>query len=167
MHLEFSASFAASDIRIGVSVVAPLTKSCYAKFRGGQYEDMDISNKDILVRSNYLLIDAVVEDEAEDWRREKSKRTLSQSMTTLFQLASLCLPLKQSAVDPFVLSFCGTAESARRLRAYDYVEVGAKTPVTHKDIMEFRNADEYLAAFRFGIMRTLLRAYQQASNALE
>jgi hypothetical protein len=78
-----------SLVRAGVTAMAPLTKQFYLRFRQGKAEDSDITTKDVVKTSKFVLHDAAVEDREVDVRRAKASRSMSLGRTVLYQFASL------------------------------------------------------------------------------
>jgi hypothetical protein len=158
--------------RVGVSVVVPLTKEFYRRFRGGRAEDADITRDDIPTKSTFILIDAAVDHHDVDTRLAKSKRSMSQVRTVMYQLASLSPPLHTKDANPHVISFVGTPESRLRFKAYNFTEVGAKTRLSGKDVVEFAPPDKKVLGLRYTLayanylfMKATLLIYQASVGA--
>jgi len=126
-----------TSIRVGVSVLIPLSKAFYRRFCDGQAEDTDIVPGDLQVPSGHLMIGAAADNRDLDHRRSKADHSVPQFLTLLFQIASLC-PLLEEGVYVDLIGFAGTDESRSRLEAYHFKDLGTKTPVTGKAVLELR-----------------------------
>ena len=151
--------------RVGVAAMAPVTEDFYQRFRKGGAEDSDLGPGDLRRISRFILFDAASENRGADMRRAKSGRSMALARTTLYQLAALTPPLDKGNTKPRVITFAGTPESEKRLRAFHYRETGAKTRLTGKAVMEFappslrtsgleypRDLAHYLAMKAIGLM---------------
>ncbi len=160
--------------RLGVTVAAPVTEGFHRRFRSGQAEDMDITEADVVSRSKFVLHAAAAENRNLDVRKAKGERAGLLARTVLHQFAATFVPL-----DPFndfftalhLISFAGNEESRARLESYHYKKVGAKTPVTGKEIMEFRSPtrdvpdDEYMKGWPpYLAMFAVLMIFQHAMS---
>lgn len=153
--------------RIGVSVCTAVTEDFYRRFRSGQAVESRLDAVDVVPQSQYVMINAYAENVAIDLKQNKVARTLSQSRTSLYQLASLFLPVQHDAWQPHIVSFAGTAESDKRLRTYGFSPTGATLPDVGKAIMEFAPPDRskpgmsYLKALaEYLPMKALIQIFQ-------
>jgi hypothetical protein len=153
--------------RVGVSVVVPVTKEFYARFRGGAVEDIDLARRDIAVPSKFLFCHAYADYRTPglDARRDPGGRGLAQTHTVLWQLASLCPSMHKAS--PRLIAVAGTPENEKGMRAYRFVPTGAITPLTGKAVMEIapprlsdHGAAYFGAAAHFATMKALLGLYQ-------
>jgi hypothetical protein len=123
--------------RIGVTVTFPLTKACFHRFRNGEAVDIALTTKDMQAKSLYLYLAAVVENPEIDMRKEKGRRSMDQISTILYQLAALCPSLTSWTANPTLLSHFSEPESIARLKSYQFKPVGARTPLTNLEVVEF------------------------------
>jgi hypothetical protein len=160
-----------SVLRIGVTAMAPLTEEFYLRFRRGEAEDSDITRGDLASRSKFILHDASAENRDLDVRRARASRSMTLARTVMYQLACLLPPLHKGNTNPRFISFAGTPEIEKRLRAFSYRDTGAKTRLTGKTVMEIappsvrtskleypRDLGQYLAMKATGLL------YQAAIN---
>lgn len=126
-----------ASLRAGVSVVIPVSKGYYRRFRDGATDEMEATPADMPANSLFLLMDAVAENHEMDIRQEKGRRSMDQAGTVLYQFASLCPSLNSWSANPTTLCFGGDGESVQRLKSYHYKEVGTLTKLTGRPVMEF------------------------------
>lgn len=125
-------------LRVGVSVVIPLSFNAYELFRAGKLEDGDLTKGHLEHPSSpYLLLDAVSERQVTETGISASRCQKAQMSTTLYQFAALCPPIFSDAVKPIIVTFAGTPEQRKRLMAYDFALVNSVTPTTGRDIFEY------------------------------
>lgn len=150
-----------STQRVGTTVIAPVTEAFYQRFRQGNAEDSDCGPGDLSRQSKYLFIEAVAENMELKRNQAKAHRSMAMANTHLYQFAALCPPLNSTGdTDPTMFTFAGTPEGMTRLQTYNYVDVGTKTPLTGKAVMEFGRPTEGLALSRYRIMQALVSMYQ-------
>jgi hypothetical protein len=153
--------------RVGACVCVAVTEEFYRRFRSGKADESRIAPGDLAPQSQYVLVDAYVENVAIDLKQNKVARSLSQTRSSLYQLASLFLPVQHEAWQPHIVTFAGSTENAKRLRAYGFSPTGAKLPETGKDIMEFappqpeKHGVGYLKALaEYLPMKSLIQIFQ-------
>ena len=123
--------------RLGCSVIFAVSKAFYRKYRAGEAEDTDATAADMPGEGLNILIEAINENMEIDTRREKAKRSMQQIETALFQTAAACVPLNSMSANPSLITMGGDDESVVRLKSYRYREVGTRTRLTGKPVMEF------------------------------
>ena len=157
-------------MRAGVSVVIPISKPFFKRFRMGEAEDIDALPADMCGNSLLLLFNAVSDNPELDHRQGKARRSMDQAGIVLFQFASLCLPLNSWSANPTIITQGGGAESIRRLNSYHFKEVGRHTRLTGKPVMEFAPASNSkphatpLDFAHFLAMKSTLLIYQYVSS---
>jgi hypothetical protein len=153
--------------RIGVSVSMPVTEAFYRRMRSGEADESRIASDDLAPQSQYVLALAFAENVAIDLKRNKVTRSLVQTRTAMYQLSSLFLPVQHEAWQPHILTFAGTGENGKRMRAYGFSPTGARLPSSGREIVEFAPPDKekhglaYCKALaEYLPMRSLIQVFQ-------
>jgi hypothetical protein len=156
--------------RIGVSTLVPLTKSFYLRYRAGQADITDLATTDIESPSKYLLVISAAENRSLDHRTAKASRSMSQVLTIIYQVASLCPPLHRGEYDLEILSFAGSPENRQRLEAYRFKDVGTVTPRAGWSVMELVPPDwkkDPAGVAQYAAMKATIQVYQAAIAAMQ
>jgi hypothetical protein len=154
--------------RISVNVCVPVTEDFYWRFHRGEACESRITSDDLLPQSRYVFFTAVAENCSIDLKRNKIGRSLAHSRSSLYQLAALLMPVQQEDCSPHIITFAGSKENAKRLRAYNFEPTGAKTVSNGHDIMTFARPDRskltpfaYLHAMgEYLPMKAMIQLYQ-------
>lgn len=126
-----------APVRVGVAACAAVTEEYYRRFRGGEHESLDITERDLLPQSLFIHIETVADNREYDFRWAKAARSAAIARTVVSQIASLSPPLNKSGADLRLIAATGAKESAERARTYGFQPVGARCRLSQMPIVEF------------------------------
>jgi len=127
-----------SALRLGATVILPLTEPAYLEFRKGRLAYPDLAPAaicDSCTPTRHLLIHSYSEVKPSECRLRK-KISSAQLRTSLYQMAQHCARQLQPDVAPSLLCMPPLPEYAERARVYGFTKLTTKEPATDASIWE-------------------------------
>lgn len=122
------------DVLCGVSIVLPITESCFEAFRAGSRGLLDVTAEDLCDQSQKLLLDSMTEFVNQS-KRPWYRITESLSFISVAQIASLAED--SAAADFEMISFSASPLNERRLVAAGFEALEATEPEFNHPIFVF------------------------------